>query len=131
MIDGAIDEGIIERHGEELRFTHPLLRSALYAEMPLDERQEVHRRLAEAAEDIEDRAWHLGLGADRPSEEIAGILDGAASHAASRGAPEEAATLAEQAARLTLTNRPMRTGNGPCKPPITISAPAAWLAARN
>lgn len=34
------------------------------------------------------------------------MLDGAARHAASRGAPEEAATLAEQATRLTPSDRP-------------------------
>ena len=106
VIDQAIDEGIIERAGEVLRFTHPLLQSALYAEMPLDERKQAHQRLAEAAEDIEDRAWHLGLGADRPSEEIARMLDRAARHAASRGAPEEGAALAEQAARLTPADQP-------------------------
>ena len=106
VIDQAIDEGIIERDGEVLRFTHPLLQSALYAEMPLDERKQVHRRLAEAAEDIKDHAWHLGLGADRPSKEIARMLDSAARHAASRGAPEEGATLAEQAARLTPADQP-------------------------
>ena len=61
------------------------------------ERRQVHQRLAAVAEDIEERAWHLALGADRPSEEIAGMLDSAARHAASRGAPEEAAALAEQA----------------------------------
>jgi DNA-binding CsgD family transcriptional regulator len=105
-IDRAIDAGLIERDGEVLRFTHPLLRSVLYGEMPLDERRQVHQRLGAAAEGIEERAWHLALGADRPSEEIAGVLDGAARHAASRGAPEEAATLAEQATRLTPSGRP-------------------------
>ena len=104
-IDQAIDAGIIERDGDVLRFTHPLLRSVLYGEMPLDERRQVHRRLAAAAEDIEERAWHLALGADRPSEEIAGMLDGAAEHAASRGAPEEAAALAG-AGRAADTSRP-------------------------
>ena len=100
-IDRAIEAGLIERDGDVLRFTHPLLRSVLYGEMALDDRRKVHRRLGRAAEDIEERAWHLALGADRPCEEIAGILDGAARQAASRGAPEEAAALAEQAARLT------------------------------
>lgn len=104
-IDQAIDEGIVERDGEVLRFTHPLLRSVLYGEMPLGERRQVHRRLGAAAEDVEERAWHLALGAKRPSGEIAGMLDGAARHAASRGAPEEAATLAEQAVRLTPAGR--------------------------
>ena len=104
-IDHAVDAGLIERDGDALRFTHPLLRSVLYSEMPLKERRHVHQRLGAAAEDIEARAWHLALGADRPNEEIAGILDGAARHAASRGAPEEAATLTEQAARLTPAGR--------------------------
>ena len=104
-IDQAIDAGLIERDGDVLRFTHPLLRSVLYGEMTLNERRQVHQRLGAAAEDIEERAWHLALGADRPSEEIAGMLDDAARHAASRGAPEEAAALAEQAARLTPAGR--------------------------
>jgi DNA-binding CsgD family transcriptional regulator/tetratricopeptide (TPR) repeat protein len=104
-IDQAIDDGVIERDGDMLRFTHPLLRSVLYGEMRLDERRAVHRRLGAIAKGAEERAWHLALGADRPSEEIAGMLDGAAEHAASRGAPEEAAALAEQATRLTPAHR--------------------------
>ena len=100
-IDRAIDVGLIERDGDVLRFTHPLLRSVLYREMSPNERRQVHQQLAAVAEDAEDRAWHLALGADRPSEEIAGILDDAARGAALRGAPDQGATLAEQAARLT------------------------------
>jgi DNA-binding CsgD family transcriptional regulator/tetratricopeptide (TPR) repeat protein len=100
-IDQAIDQGVIERNGETLRFTHPLLRSALYAEMRPDERRSVHNRLATVVVDIEERAWHLALAADRPLEETAWILDTAAKHAASRGAPEDAAALQEQATRLT------------------------------
>ena len=74
--------------------------------MTLDERRQVHQRLAAVAEDIEERAWHLALGADRPSEEIAGMLDDAASTRRREGAPEAAATLTEQAARLTPADRP-------------------------
>jgi DNA-binding CsgD family transcriptional regulator len=105
-IDKAIDEGVIERAGDALRFTHPLLRSVLYGEMPHSARRQVHQWLGQAAEGIEERAWHLALGADRPSDETAGLLDAAAEHAASRGAPAEAATLMEQAARLTPSSRP-------------------------
>ena len=43
-IDQAIDEGIIERDGDVLRFTHPSLQSALYAEMSPAERRHVHQR---------------------------------------------------------------------------------------
>jgi DNA-binding CsgD family transcriptional regulator/tetratricopeptide (TPR) repeat protein len=105
-IDEAVDDGIIERDGDTLRFTHPLLRSVLYGEMRLTERRQVHRRLAAVAEGIEEHAWHLALGADRPSAEIAGMLDLAARHAALRGAPEDAAASAEQAARLTPAGQP-------------------------
>jgi DNA-binding CsgD family transcriptional regulator len=100
-IDQAIDAGMLERDGELLRFTHPLLRSVLYADMRPSQRREVHQRLAAGVRDIEERAWHFALAADRPSEEIARMLDGAATHAASRGAPEAAAALEEQATRLT------------------------------
>jgi DNA-binding CsgD family transcriptional regulator len=100
-IDRAVDAGLIERDGDVLRFTHPLLRSVLYGEMPRPERRTVHRRLAAVAEDIEERARHLALGADTPDDTIATILDNAARHAAARGAPEEGAAFAEQAARLT------------------------------
>ena len=105
-IDQAIDGGIIERDGDSLRFTHPLLRSVLYAEMTLNERRHLHRRLGAVAEEIEDLAWHLALGAEGPSEQIAGIVDGAARHAGSRGAPASAAVLEEQATRLTPASRP-------------------------
>jgi DNA-binding CsgD family transcriptional regulator len=105
-IDQAIDDGILERDGDALRFTHPLLRSVLYGEMTLNQRRQVHRRLGAAVAEIEERAWHLALGAEGPDEGIAGILDGAAEHAESRGAPESAAVLAEQATRLTPASRP-------------------------
>lgn len=104
-IDQATDDGILERDGSVLRFTHPLLRSVLYSEMTLTQRKDVHQRLAACVSGIEERAWHLALGADRPSETIARTLDTAAKHAASRGAPEEAAALAQQATRLTPLGR--------------------------
>jgi DNA-binding CsgD family transcriptional regulator/tetratricopeptide (TPR) repeat protein len=104
-IDQAIDDGVLERSGDLLRFTHPLLRSVLYAEMTSSQRREAHWRLVTTAENAEEHAWHLALAADRPSEQTAALLDAAAAHAAARGAPEEAAALAEQAARLTPADR--------------------------
>jgi DNA-binding CsgD family transcriptional regulator/tetratricopeptide (TPR) repeat protein len=105
-IDQAVEAGLLERDDDVLRFTHPLLRSAMYSEMTPEQRRRVHQRLAEGAGDVEERAWHLALAADRPGEKIAGILDGAARHAASRGVPEAAAALKEQATRLTPASRP-------------------------
>jgi DNA-binding CsgD family transcriptional regulator len=105
-IDQAVDAGLIERDGEVLRFTHPLLRSVLYRDMTLRERRRVHRRLGGVAADVQERAWHLALGADRPDEETAALLDHAARDAASRGAPDDAAALTEQAVRLTSADQP-------------------------
>lgn len=105
VIDQAIDVGFLERDGEVLRFTHPLLRAVLYADMTAAQRRAAHQRLAASAEGIEERAWHLALGADRPGREFAGVLDAAATHAGSRGAPDEAAALTEQAIRLTPAER--------------------------
>jgi predicted ATPase len=55
-IDQAIHAGLIERDGNLLRFTHPLLRSVLYTEMTPEQRRQAHQRLAAKAADIEARA---------------------------------------------------------------------------
>jgi DNA-binding CsgD family transcriptional regulator len=108
-MDEVIDDGLIRRDSDALRFTHPLLGPVLYAGMTASERRDVHRRLARSAGDVEERAWHLALGADGPSGEIAGLLDTAARHAADRGVPETAAVLVEQAMRMT-PSRPSPEG---------------------
>jgi DNA-binding CsgD family transcriptional regulator len=100
-LDRAIDEGIIERDGDALRFTHSLLRPVLYAGMTCGERRDVHRQLAVHAGETAARAWHLALGADGPGDQIADTLDAAAQRAASDGNPGTAAVLEEQAVRLT------------------------------
>jgi DNA-binding CsgD family transcriptional regulator len=99
-MDEVIDDRLVRRDGDGLRFTHPLLGPVLYAEMTMGERRDVHRRLAHGTGDREEHAWHLALGADGPSGEIAALLDAAAGDAGARGAPEAAAILAEQAMRM-------------------------------
>ena len=84
-----------------VRFTHPLLASAVYDAIPPARRAAVHTRLANASSDIEERARHLALATREPDVEVARLLDGAAAHARARGAPDAAAELAEQAVRLT------------------------------
>jgi SAM-dependent methyltransferase len=103
-IDHAVDAALIEREGGILRFTHPLLRNVLYSEMTLRERRQAHRRLGAATDDVEERAWHLALGADQPDQKIAGMLDSAAEHAALRGA--------QGASRPADTGSPVRAGAG-------------------
>ena len=98
-MSGAVtigDDGIV-------RFTHPLLASAVYAELASSERRSVHARLAHVARDLEERARHLALSTVEPDAAVAALLDEAAARAFSRGAPEAAVELAQEAVALTPT----------------------------
>ncbi len=97
----AAQARVIERHGERIRFTHPLLASAVYASAAPEQRRALHRRLADAIAEPEERTRHLALAASAPSEEVAAALDAAARLARRRGAPDTAGELQEEAARLT------------------------------
>jgi len=98
----AVHAGIVEADGDDVRFTHPLYGSAIYAEASREHRHRVHRRLAEVIEDPEERARHLALASDGPDREAAAALEDAARAAAARGSPIAAAELCEMAERLTL-----------------------------
>jgi DNA-binding CsgD family transcriptional regulator len=97
----AAHEHVIVLDGSRIRFAHPLLSSVCYEEAPLWRRQAVHRALAGAVIDIEERARHLALAAETSDSEVASALDSAAEQAAARGATAAAGELAELAAELT------------------------------
>jgi ATP/maltotriose-dependent transcriptional regulator MalT len=97
----AVDAGIVEADGDEVRFTHPLYGSAIYAESSREHRHRVHRQLAEVVDDPEERARHLALASDGPDHEAAAALEDAARAAVARGSPIAAAELCEMADRLT------------------------------
>ena len=101
-LEEAVREGVVVLDGADIRFAHPLLASICYERAPLWKRRAVHRALADAVTDSEERARHLALAADGPDAEIALELDAAAQHAAARGATAAAAALSELAAELTL-----------------------------
>jgi DNA-binding CsgD family transcriptional regulator len=100
-LERAIAAGVIERTAGTIRFTHPLLASAVYHGVSADERRRAHGRLAVIVADPLDRARHLALSTESPDSAIAAALENAATLAGSRGAPIAAAELAEQALRLT------------------------------
>ena len=100
-LDKALAAGIVERDGELVRFSHPLLGSLVYADASQRQRHQIHRLLAELVEEPEEQALHLALGTQGPDERAAGRLEAAARRAAARGAPDAAAQLAEHASRLT------------------------------
>ena len=100
-LDPALAANVIELAGGSVRFTHPLLASVLYQGLPIGERQRVHRRLAEMAEDPLARARHLALSTDLPDAELAALLEAAARTTAAQGASMVSAELGEHAMRLT------------------------------
>jgi DNA-binding CsgD family transcriptional regulator len=97
----ALDARILELEGDRLRFTHPLLASAVAARQTPTRRRSLHARLAKIVPTGEERARHLALATTEPSREIASTLEGAARSAHARGTSATAAELAEQALRLT------------------------------
>ncbi len=100
-LEPAVAAHVIERADGSIRFTHPLLSSALYEDLG-DDRESVHRRIAGIVEDPLLRARHLALSRREPDADVAAELDAAVRSAAARGASAVAAELAEQALRLTL-----------------------------
>ena len=100
-LEAAVREAVVELDDSRVRFAHPLLASICYEQAPVWKRRAVHRALAVAVADIEERARHLALAAEGPDAVAASELDAAADHAATRGATAVAGGLSELAAQLT------------------------------
>lgn len=96
----AEDAGLVAIAAARLRFSHPLVRSAVYHAASPSERRTAHRTLAEAGGERE-RVWHLAAAATAPDEPLAAALEALGHDAAERGAPATATTVHERAAQLT------------------------------
>jgi DNA-binding CsgD family transcriptional regulator len=95
--------GLIEL-AAQVRFQHPLVRSAIYRAAPLADRQAVHRALADATDaqaDPDRRAWHRAQAALGADEDLAAELVCSAERAQARGGLAAAAAFLERAAALT------------------------------
>jgi len=111
--DTAATLGDAERAGlvrfgssEDVRFAHPMLRAALYADATAAERRRAHGRLAVAETEPVARARHLALARPHEDESTAAALMAAAHGARERGEPDVATELAELAVRRTPVDRP-------------------------
>ena len=99
--------GVVAVESDRVRFRHPLLRSWIYHGASTSERRSAHRALAKVSggrEPPDRRAWHLAVAAPAMDADVASTLEETARNASRRGAPAEAASAFERAARLSIDN---------------------------
>jgi DNA-binding CsgD family transcriptional regulator len=99
----AVEAGLVEFDGQ-VRFRHPLARSAAYRSASRAERQQLHAALAAVTDsqiDPDRRAWHLAQAVPDKDEEVAAELERSAGRAQARGGVAAAAAFLERATLLT------------------------------
>jgi len=98
------ETGLLSVTHQEIRFRHPLVRSAVYQDASFGERLAVHRALAGAldGEERKDRrVWHLAAATVGPDEVVAAALEASADRAQVRSGPAAAMAALERAAALS------------------------------
>jgi DNA-binding CsgD family transcriptional regulator len=90
--------------GSQVRFRHPLVRSAAYVAGSPEDRRAAHLTLAAATDaqtDPERRVWHLAAAATGPDEDVAAALQQAAVKIQARAGPAAAAAFLQRSVALT------------------------------
>jgi DNA-binding CsgD family transcriptional regulator len=100
----AAAAGLLELDAR-VRFSEPLVRSAVYQAASPQDRRSVHQALAEATDpevEPDRRAWHRAHATSGPDEDVAAELERSAGRAQARGGLAAAAAFLERAVGLTL-----------------------------
>lgn len=121
-LDPAENAGLVQTSSGQIVFRHPLVRSVIYQEAPLSQRQQAHSALADALPGVHEadrRAWHQALAASAGDEQVAAALEASAQRARQRAGHASAATAFARAAALTLDSRKLA-------PRLAAAAQAAW-----
>ncbi|WP_405887432.1 LuxR family transcriptional regulator [Streptomyces sp. NBC_01136] len=99
----AEEIGLVRVDETGLRFTHPLVRPAVYHAAPFTARAAAHRELAGALfERADRRAWHLAAASVRSDEDAAALLEATAGRPGTSDAAARARAL-QRAADLSTT----------------------------
>jgi DNA-binding CsgD family transcriptional regulator len=104
-LDPAIASGIVEVADMQLRFRHPLIRSAVRQGATSVVVLSTYAALAEVVTDPERSLWHRAMAAIGFDEGLAAELDSHAERAKRRGAATVAASALERAAALSSDSR--------------------------
>jgi DNA-binding CsgD family transcriptional regulator len=103
-LDPAERSGLVQLSGIEIRFRHPLIRSAVYADVSFGRRRAAHLAIAaylSVAGEHAQATWHRALATIAPDEKIAAALEQSADAARRRGGAAAAVSVLQQAARLS------------------------------
>lgn len=102
VLNPATSAGLIAIDGMDVRFSHPLIRSALYDSSSIAERVAVHSALASVLQgDSERHIWHRAAAAIGVDDEVAEELAAAAVRAQQRGDVPLAIKALDRAAELS------------------------------
>jgi DNA-binding CsgD family transcriptional regulator len=108
VLDPAVRALLVDVDESEVRFRHPLMRTAIHQQATISQRHAAHAVLHHVLDAHPERAlWHRAASVIGPDEAVAGDLEAAASLAQRRGGAGVAVQALHRAARLS--DGPQRT----------------------
>ncbi|ANZ14004.1 transcriptional regulator, luxR family [Streptomyces noursei ATCC 11455] len=124
VLSAAASQGLVHLDQQQVRFRHPLVRSALYQGAPLNDRRAAHLALADAVGRQDDRyVWHAAAAAVGTDDTVAELLAALAERTRRTGGVATATQMLCRAAALASDRRRRARW-------LVDAAECAWTAAR-